>query len=103
MTLYEFNALDEMEQAEAVWDAVHIGVKGGTRSIIYFFTRVQESSDGDCLRSAIITMTCQVTRSCLNKMNSDGIKIRGISHKLKQSIFRLFLYIILLYLWRKRV
>lgn len=25
MTLYEFNALDEMEQAEAVWDGVHIG------------------------------------------------------------------------------
>ncbi len=25
MTLYEFNALDEMEQAEAVWAGVHIG------------------------------------------------------------------------------
>ena len=25
MTLYEFNALDEMEQAQAVWNAVHIG------------------------------------------------------------------------------
>lgn len=24
MTLYEFNALDEMEQAEAVWDAMFI-------------------------------------------------------------------------------
>jgi hypothetical protein len=24
MTLYEFIALDEMEQAEAVWDGVHI-------------------------------------------------------------------------------
>ena len=25
MTLYEFNSLDEQEQAEAVWDSVHIG------------------------------------------------------------------------------
>ena len=25
MTLYQFNQLDEMEQAEAVWDGVHIG------------------------------------------------------------------------------
>jgi len=25
MTLYEFNLLDEMEQAEAVWEGVHIG------------------------------------------------------------------------------
>ena len=25
MTLYEFNQLDEMEQAEAVWDGVFIG------------------------------------------------------------------------------
>ena len=25
MTLYEFNALDEMEQAEAVWDGVFLG------------------------------------------------------------------------------
>ena len=25
MTLYEFLALDEMEQAEAVWSATHIG------------------------------------------------------------------------------
>jgi hypothetical protein len=25
MTLYQFNSLDEMEQAEAVWDGVHIG------------------------------------------------------------------------------
>lgn len=25
MTLYEFNALDEMEQAEAVWSGTHIG------------------------------------------------------------------------------
>lgn len=25
MTLYQFNALDEMEQAEAVWDGVFIG------------------------------------------------------------------------------
>ena len=25
MTLYEFNSLDEMEQAEAVWDGVLIG------------------------------------------------------------------------------
>ena len=25
MTLYEFNALDDMEQAQAVWNAVHIG------------------------------------------------------------------------------
>ena len=25
MTLYQFNALDEMEQAEAVWSGVHIG------------------------------------------------------------------------------
>jgi hypothetical protein len=25
MTLYEFNALDEMEQAEAVWEGVFIG------------------------------------------------------------------------------
>jgi hypothetical protein len=25
MTLYEFNALDEMEQAEAIWDGVFIG------------------------------------------------------------------------------
>ena len=24
MTLYEFNALDEMEQAEAIWDSVFI-------------------------------------------------------------------------------
>jgi len=24
MTLYEFNAMDEMEQAEAVWDGVYI-------------------------------------------------------------------------------
>ena len=25
MTLYQFNQLDEMEQAEAVWNDVHIG------------------------------------------------------------------------------
>lgn len=25
MTLYQFNALDEMEQAEAVWSGTHIG------------------------------------------------------------------------------
>jgi len=25
MTLYEFNLLDEMEQAEAVWSGTHIG------------------------------------------------------------------------------
>lgn len=25
MTLYQFNAMDEMEQAEAVWDGTHIG------------------------------------------------------------------------------
>lgn len=25
MTVYEFNALDEMEQAEAVWDGVFLG------------------------------------------------------------------------------
>jgi len=25
MTLYEFNQLDEMEQAEAVWSGTHIG------------------------------------------------------------------------------
>ena len=25
MTLYQFNALDEMEQAEAVWSGVHLG------------------------------------------------------------------------------
>jgi hypothetical protein len=25
MTLYEFNALDEMEQAESIWDGVFLG------------------------------------------------------------------------------
>lgn len=25
MTLYQFNALDEMEQAEAIWSSTHIG------------------------------------------------------------------------------
>jgi hypothetical protein len=25
MTLYEFRALDEMEQQEAIWEGVHIG------------------------------------------------------------------------------
>lgn len=25
MTLYQFNAMDEMEQAEAVWNGVHLG------------------------------------------------------------------------------
>jgi hypothetical protein len=25
MTLYQFNGLDEMEQAEAVWSGVHLG------------------------------------------------------------------------------
>ena len=27
MTLYQFNALDEMEQAEAVWSGKHIGYR----------------------------------------------------------------------------
>ncbi len=39
MTLYEFNQLDEMEQAEAVWDAVLVGDRQET-SIVYRFTKL---------------------------------------------------------------
>ena len=34
MTLYQFNSLDEMEQAEAVWDGVFIG----DREVSQFFS-----------------------------------------------------------------
>lgn len=36
MTLYEFNATDEMEQPEAVWDGVHIGERWDEEHNIYF-------------------------------------------------------------------
>ena len=32
MTLYQFNALDEMEQAEAVWSGVHFGGPPGRKT-----------------------------------------------------------------------
>ena len=39
MTLYEFNALDEMEQAEAVWDGVHIGERWDEEHNILLYQR----------------------------------------------------------------
>lgn len=37
MTLYQFNALDEMEQAEAVWSGTHIGERqNGEYSILLY-------------------------------------------------------------------
>lgn len=39
MTLYEFKALDEMEQAEAVWDAVHISERWDDEHNILLYQR----------------------------------------------------------------
>lgn len=37
MTLYQFNLLDEMEQAEAVWSGTHIGErKDGEHTILLY-------------------------------------------------------------------
>ena len=39
MTLYEFIAMDEMEQQEAIWEGVHVGDRddGGHRILLYQF------------------------------------------------------------------
>ncbi|KAA9038734.1 hypothetical protein FW778_14415 [Ginsengibacter hankyongi] len=39
MTLYEFNALDEMEQAEAVWDSVFIADREDSEHNILLYQR----------------------------------------------------------------
>ena len=39
MTLYEFNALDEMEQAEAVWDSVFIADREDDEHRILLYQR----------------------------------------------------------------
>jgi hypothetical protein len=39
MTLYEFNALDEMEQAEAIWDSIHIGERRDAEHNIILYQR----------------------------------------------------------------
>ena len=39
MTLYEFLVLDEMKQAEAIWDAVHIGERWDHEHNILLYQR----------------------------------------------------------------
>ena len=36
MTLYEFNALDVMEQSGAVWDSVHVSERDGGHNILLY-------------------------------------------------------------------
>jgi len=39
MTLYQFNAVDEMEQAETVWASVHIGERRDEEHNIVLYQR----------------------------------------------------------------
>jgi hypothetical protein len=39
MTLYEFNALDEMGQAKAIWNSIHIGERRDAENNIILYQK----------------------------------------------------------------
>jgi len=77
MTLYEFNSLDEMEQQEAIWDAVQIGTyKDDTYlytcyQIDAFYVETKRHIEYDVLHGLRSFKNLDLLRPYLDQMNFD--------------------------------
>jgi len=79
MTLYQFNLLDEMEQAEAVWGGTHIGDRQDKEHniILYqidgFYVEVYYHRDYNVIRKFRSFSSVTQLEPYLEKLNIKGI------------------------------